>query len=95
MERPKPTRGAEQKNLSFMAVDEALMLVRSGDRVYVGRVGNKSLRLAFEVRRNGADELGANAHCIRVAVRRQTFESVPVPEELKRRLAPYTRPAAD
>ena len=28
-----------------------------------------------------------------VAVRRETFESVPVPEELKRRLAPYTKPA--
>jgi acyl-CoA thioester hydrolase len=63
--------------------------------VYVGRVGNKSLRLDFEVRRNGGDELVANAHFILVAVRRQTFESVPVPEELKRRLAPYTRPSTN
>jgi acyl-CoA thioester hydrolase len=61
--------------------------------VYVGRVGNKSLRLDFEVRRNGGDELVAAAHFVLVAVRRETFESVPVPEELKRRLAPYTKPA--
>ena len=63
--------------------------------VYVGRVGTKSLRLNFEVRRNGTDELVAEAHFVLVAVRRNTFESVVVPEELKRRLAPYTRPAPD
>jgi YbgC/YbaW family acyl-CoA thioester hydrolase len=62
---------------------------------YVGRVGAKSLRLDFEVRRNGEDDLVAEAHFVLVAVRRTTFESVPVPEELKRRLAPYTRPSAD
>jgi YbgC/YbaW family acyl-CoA thioester hydrolase len=60
---------------------------------YVGRVGRKSLRLDFEVRRNGEDELVATAHFVLVAVKRSTFESVAVPEELKRRLAPYTRPA--
>ncbi|HZT58330.1 MAG TPA: thioesterase family protein [Pyrinomonadaceae bacterium] len=58
---------------------------------YVGRVGAKSLRLDFEVRRNGEDDLVAEAHFVLVAVRRSTFESVPVPEELKRRLAPFTR----
>jgi acyl-CoA thioester hydrolase len=63
--------------------------------VYVGRVGTKSLRLNFEVRRNGVDELIAEAHFVLVAVRRNTFESVPIPEELRRRLAPYTRPADD
>jgi acyl-CoA thioester hydrolase len=62
--------------------------------VYVGRVGHKSLRLDFEVRRNGGEELIANAHFVLVAVRRDTFETVPVPEELKRRLAPYTHPAS-
>src|ERR687886_541613 len=62
---------------------------------YVGRVGRKSLRLDFEVRRKGEEELTASAHFVLVAVRRGTFESVPVPEELKRRLAPYTRPATD
>jgi acyl-CoA thioester hydrolase len=60
--------------------------------VYVGRVGTKSLRLNFEVRRKGVEEIVAEAHFVLVAVRRGTFESVPVPEELKRRLAPYTQP---
>ena len=60
--------------------------------VYVGRVGQKSLRLNFEVRRKGVAEIVAEAHFVLVAVRRGTFESVPVPEELKSRLAPYTQP---
>jgi acyl-CoA thioester hydrolase len=60
--------------------------------VYVGRIGTKSLRLNFEVRRKGVEEIVAEAHFVLVAVRRGTFESVPVPEELKRRLAPYTQP---
>jgi acyl-CoA thioester hydrolase len=59
--------------------------------VYVGRVGSKSLRLNFEVRRHGEEALVAEAHFVLVAVRRDTFETVPLPEELKRRLAPYTK----
>ena len=62
--------------------------------VFVGRVGTKSLRLDFEVRRVGEAELIAVAHFVLVAVRRDTFDSVPVPEELKRRLAPHTKPPA-
>jgi acyl-CoA thioester hydrolase len=60
--------------------------------VYVGRVGTKSLRLNFEVRRNGGEEIVAEAHFVLVAVRRNTFESVPIPDELRRRLAPYMKP---
>jgi YbgC/YbaW family acyl-CoA thioester hydrolase len=63
--------------------------------VYVGRVGTKSLRLNFEVRRKGEDDMLAEAHFVLVAVRRNTFESVPIPEELKGRLAPYTRPSTN
>lgn len=59
--------------------------------VYVGRIGTKSLRLNFEVRRKGVEEIVAEAHFILVAVRRDTFETVAVPEELKQRLAPYTK----
>jgi YbgC/YbaW family acyl-CoA thioester hydrolase len=61
--------------------------------VYVGHVGTKSLRLNFEVRRKGEDEMVAEAHFVLVAVRRNTFESVPVPDELKHHLAPFTQPA--
>jgi len=60
---------------------------------YIGRVGTKSIRLNFEVRRTGEDPIIAEAHFVLVAVRRATFETVAVPEELKRRLAPYTQPA--
>ena len=62
--------------------------------VYVGRMGTKSLRLNFEVRRKGETDLVAEAHFVLVAVKRHTFESVPLPDELRRRLAPYTQPDA-
>jgi YbgC/YbaW family acyl-CoA thioester hydrolase len=61
--------------------------------VYVGRIGTKSLRLNFEVRRNGDPSLVAEAHFVLVAVRRGTFDSVSVPTELRQRLAPYVRPS--
>jgi len=59
--------------------------------VFVGRVGTKSLRLNFEVRRKGESAMVAEAHFVLVSVRRDTFETVPLPEALKRRLAPYTQ----
>jgi acyl-CoA thioester hydrolase len=58
--------------------------------VYVGRFGTKSMHLNFEVRRKGEDELIADAHFVLASVRRDTFETVPIPDELKTRLAPYT-----
>jgi YbgC/YbaW family acyl-CoA thioester hydrolase len=61
--------------------------------VYVGRVGTKSLRLNFEVRRKGENELIAEAHFVLVSVCRETFETVSLPEELVRRLAPFTEPS--
>jgi YbgC/YbaW family acyl-CoA thioester hydrolase len=61
--------------------------------VYVGRFGNKSIRLDFEVRRKGEEALIADAHFVLAAVRRATFETVPIPEELRQRLAPYNGPA--
>jgi acyl-CoA thioesterase FadM len=56
---------------------------------YVGSFGNKSMRLNFEVRRKGEDQLIAEAHFILAAVRRDTFETVPIPQALRERLAPY------
>ena len=63
--------------------------------VYVGNVGQTSLRLNFEVRRKGPDgviEAGliATAHFVLVAVRRDALEAIPVPDELRQALAPYT-----
>ncbi len=59
--------------------------------VSVGRFGNKSMRLNFEVRRKGEDILIADAHFVLVAVRKDTFESVPVPDLLRQRLSPYMK----
>ena len=57
--------------------------------VFVGRFGTKSMRLNFEVRRKPEEELIATAHFILAAVNQDTFETVPIPEELRIRLAPY------
>jgi len=59
--------------------------------VYVGRFGNKSMHLNFEVRRKGEELLIAHAHFVLASVRRDTFETVPIPEELKVRLGPYIK----
>lgn len=60
--------------------------------VSVGRFGNKSMRLDFAVRRKGEETLIADAHFVLAAVRRDSFETVTIPEELRQRLTPYTNP---
>ena len=62
--------------------------------VFVGRIGRSSLRLNFEVRRHGESDLVATAHFVLVTVRRSTFETVMIPEQLRQRLAAYTDPGA-
>jgi YbgC/YbaW family acyl-CoA thioester hydrolase len=57
--------------------------------VYVGRFGNKSMQLNFEVRRKGEDELIATARFVLASVKQDTFETVRLPDELRQRLAPY------
>jgi YbgC/YbaW family acyl-CoA thioester hydrolase len=59
--------------------------------VYIGSFGNKSMHLNFEVRRKGEDLLIATAHFVLAAVRRDTFETVLIPDELRQRLAPFTQ----
>jgi len=60
--------------------------------VYVGPFGNKSMRLNFEVRRKGEAEIIADAHFVLAAVNRDNFMTVPIPDDLRQRLAPYTMP---
>lgn len=57
--------------------------------VYVGRFGTKSMKLNFEVRRENEDELIATAHFVLAAVDQETFETVPIPAEMRERLAAY------
>jgi len=60
---------------------------------FVGKIGNKSMRFNFEVRRQGESELIATAHFVLVAVDPRSFEPIPIPEDLCRRLKPFTQPA--
>jgi len=57
--------------------------------VWGARFGTKSMKLNFEVRRRGAEELVATAHFVLAAVNQETFETVPIPSELREKLAPY------
>jgi YbgC/YbaW family acyl-CoA thioester hydrolase len=57
--------------------------------VYVGRFGTKSMKLNFEVRRKNEDGLIATAHFVLAAVDQETFETVPIPAEMRERLAAY------
>src|SRR6267378_5533770 len=63
--------------------------------VYVGRFGNKSMRLDFEVRREGEFELIATAYFVLASVRRDTFETVPIPQALRTRLTEYVKASND
>src|SRR6266705_3716453 len=63
--------------------------------VYVGKIGRTSLRFNFEVRRKDKDgvieqHLMATAHFVLVSTRRDNLQPIPVPEELRRALAPYS-----
>jgi YbgC/YbaW family acyl-CoA thioester hydrolase len=60
--------------------------------VYVGKLGTRSIRFNFEVRRKGEEMIIADAHFVLVAVQRETFESVPLPGMLIERLKPFTAP---
>ena len=65
--------------------------------VYVGKIGRTSLRLNFEVRRKDQqgkleEALIATAHFVLVATRRESLQPIPVPDELRRALNPYTAP---
>src|SRR5688572_21535361 len=60
--------------------------------VYVGRFGNKSMQLNFEVRRKTEEELIATANFVLASVKQDSFETIPIPGTLRERLTPYTRP---
>jgi len=56
---------------------------------YVGRFGNKSLTLRFEVNKKGETDLVADGHVVLACVSRSTFKSVPVPADIIDALGPY------
>ena len=56
---------------------------------YVGRFGNKSLTLKFEVNIKGETDPVAEGHVVLACVDRETFKSVFVPAEIIEALRPY------
>jgi acyl-CoA thioester hydrolase len=66
--------------------------------VYVARIGKSSLRLNFEVRKKNEageieDKLMATAHFVLVSTDRENLKPLPVPDELRRALEPFTEKA--
>ncbi len=62
---------------------------------YFSRIGRTSIHLDFEVRRRDRpEERVASGRYVLVCVRQGDFEPVPVPEEIRRRIAPFVEPAA-
>lgn len=59
---------------------------------YVGRFGNRSLMLRFDVTKKGKTDLVAEGHVVLACVSRKTFKCVRVPAEILARLAPYLAP---
>jgi acyl-CoA thioester hydrolase len=61
---------------------------------YFSKVGRTSVHLDFEVRRRDRpDELVASGRYVLVCVRQGDFAPVPVPEEIRSRIARYVEPA--
>ena len=63
--------------------------------VYVARIGKSSLRLNFEVRKKNEageieEKLMATAHFVLVSTDRENLKPLPVPDELRRALEPFT-----
>jgi len=56
---------------------------------YVGRFGNKSLTLRFEVTKKGETDPVAEGHVVLACVSRSTFRSVFVPDEIVEALRPH------
>lgn len=58
---------------------------------YIGRFGTTSLTLQFEVHKKGEPDLVADGHVVLACVDREAFKPIPVPEEIRRALAPFAQ----
>lgn len=79
-----PRRHLECDFLSAARIDDLLEV-----SCWVHHLGNSSLQLAFEVRRQGEDLLLATARYVLVAVRRTDFEKTSLPAALVSALEQY------
>ena len=60
---------------------------------FFSRVGRTSVHLDFEVRRRDGAAPVASGRYVLVCVRQNDFSPVAVPDEIRRRIAPYVEPA--
>jgi YbgC/YbaW family acyl-CoA thioester hydrolase len=74
-----------------VTLDELLIV-----EAWFGKIGTTSIELDFEVRRKEKDpeRVVATGNYVLVTVRRGELKPVPVPDELRRKLAPYVEPLA-
>ena len=56
---------------------------------YFSRIGRTSVHLDFEVRRKSKPEVVASGRYVLVCVRQKDFGKVPVPADIRERLAPF------
>jgi acyl-CoA thioester hydrolase len=59
-------------------------------RTWVGRIGNRSLTLQFEVFKDEGKTLVADGRIVLACVLSEGFQSTPVPQEMRQKLAAYT-----
>jgi acyl-CoA thioester hydrolase len=57
---------------------------------WFSRIGRTSVHLDFEVRRKSESEVVASGRYVLVCVKQKDFAPVPVPPEIRDRLAPFT-----
>jgi acyl-CoA thioester hydrolase len=73
-----------------VTLDELLVV-----NAYFSRIGTSSIHLNFEVHRSGEEgRVVATGKYVLVAVRKGELAPTPVPDELRRALAPYVEPVA-
>lgn len=69
-------------------LDELLVV-----EAYFSRIGRTSVHLDFEVRRKERpDEIVTTGRYVLVCVRQGDFTPIPVPDEIRRRIAPFVEP---
>jgi YbgC/YbaW family acyl-CoA thioester hydrolase len=73
--------------------------VRLDDRLkvaaYVSRIGTKSITMSFDVVHVATGKLGAHGHLVLVCTTRKQLTSRPLPEDMVRRLEPFTLSVED
>ena len=57
---------------------------------YVSRIGTKSITMSFDVIHEETGKLGAEGRLVLVCTTRKELKSRPLPEEMVRKLAPFT-----